>query len=121
MGHISQRDRDLFENFFVLELANNHWGKLERGLKIIREHAAIVRYNNVKAAIKLPESWASAEVEFEQLLRKRLYRGTVTLTVRMKIPDEQAAYRVNVAALTSYIAGEVKRWTAFVDEKGLKK
>lgn len=53
MGHISQRDRDLFENFFVLELANNHWGKLERGLKIIREHAAIVRYNNVKAAIKL--------------------------------------------------------------------
>ena len=53
MGHITQRDRDLFENFFVLELANNHWGKLERGLKIIREHAAIVRYNNVKAAIKL--------------------------------------------------------------------
>lgn len=53
MGYITQRDRDLFENFFVLELANNHWGKLERGLKIIRDHAAIVRYNNVKAAIKL--------------------------------------------------------------------
>lgn len=53
MGFITQKDRDLFENFFVLELANNHWGKLERGLKIIREHAAIVRYNNVKAAIKL--------------------------------------------------------------------
>ena len=53
MGYITQRDRDLFENFFVLELANNHWGKLDRGLKIIRDHAAIVRYNNVKAAIKL--------------------------------------------------------------------
>jgi N-acetylneuraminate synthase len=53
MGHITQRDRELFENFFVLELANNHWGKLDRGLKIIRDHAAIVRYNNVKAAIKL--------------------------------------------------------------------
>jgi len=53
MGYTTQRDRDLFENFFVLELANNHWGKLERGLKIIRDHAAIVRYNNVKAAIKL--------------------------------------------------------------------
>ena len=24
-------------------------------------------------------------------------------------------------ALTKYIAGEVKRWTAFVEEKGLKK
>lgn len=53
MGSITQRDRDLFENFFVLELANNHWGKLDRGLKIIRNHAAIIRYNNVKAAIKL--------------------------------------------------------------------
>ena len=53
MSFVSQRDRDLFENLFVLELANNHWGKLERGLKIIRDHAAIVRYNNVKAAIKL--------------------------------------------------------------------
>ncbi|APW45623.1 N-acetylneuraminate synthase family protein [Rhodoferax antarcticus] len=53
MSYISQKDRDLFENLFVLELANNHWGKVDRGLKIIRDHAAIVRYNNVKAAIKL--------------------------------------------------------------------
>lgn len=50
---ISQRDRDLFENFFVLEIANNHWGSLERGLKLIRDHALVVRFNNVKAAIKL--------------------------------------------------------------------
>jgi sialic acid synthase SpsE len=53
MNSISQRDKDLFENFFVLELANNHWGSLDRGLKIIRDHASIVRFNNVKAAIKL--------------------------------------------------------------------
>jgi len=53
MGYVTQRDRDLFENLFVLEVANNHWGRVDRGLKIIREHAAIVRYNNVKAAIKL--------------------------------------------------------------------
>ena len=53
MDLVSQKDKDLFENFFVLELANNHWGKLDRGLKIIRDHAAIVRFNNIKAAIKL--------------------------------------------------------------------
>ena len=53
MSSIFQRDRDIFENLFVLELANNHWGRLERGLKIIRDHAAIARFNNVKAAIKL--------------------------------------------------------------------
>lgn len=49
----SQRDKNLFENLFVLELANNHWGDLQRGLKIIREFGAVVRYNGVKAAIKL--------------------------------------------------------------------
>jgi len=50
---ISQKDKDLFENLFVLELANNHWGKVERGLKIIHDFGTVVRYNNIKAAIKL--------------------------------------------------------------------
>ena len=44
---------NVFENLFVLELANNHWGKLERGLKIIRDFARVVRFNDVHAAIKL--------------------------------------------------------------------
>ena len=44
---------EIFEELFVLELANNHWGRLERGLKIIEEFAQVVRFNNVKAAIKL--------------------------------------------------------------------
>jgi N-acetylneuraminate synthase len=43
----------IFEDLFVLELANNHWGNLERGLKIITDFSRIVRFNNVKAAIKL--------------------------------------------------------------------
>jgi len=53
MKQVPQKHRDIFENLFVLELANNHWGRLERGLKIIRDHGAVVRFNNVKAAIKL--------------------------------------------------------------------
>ena len=53
MNKISNKDKELFGNLFVLELANNHWGRLERGLKIIRDHGAIVRFNNIKAAIKL--------------------------------------------------------------------
>lgn len=43
----------IFEDLFVLELANNHWGKLSRGLKIIQDFGKIVRFNNVKAAIKM--------------------------------------------------------------------
>jgi len=43
----------IFENLFVLEVANNHWGSVDRGLKIINDYGKICRYNNVKAAIKL--------------------------------------------------------------------
>ncbi len=46
-------DKKLLENLFVLELANNHWGNLDRGLDIVSQFSKVVRYNNVKAAIKL--------------------------------------------------------------------
>src|ERR1041385_8155197 len=46
-------DRDIFEDLFVLEMANNHWGSVERGLKIVTAFSQIVRFNNVRAAIKL--------------------------------------------------------------------
>ncbi len=45
--------RDIFDELFVLELANNHWGSVERGKRIIDDFAHVVRYNNVRAAIKL--------------------------------------------------------------------
>jgi len=44
---------DIFEELFVLELANNHLGDVQRGLKIINTYAQVVRFNNVRAAIKL--------------------------------------------------------------------
>jgi N-acetylneuraminate synthase len=43
----------IFEDLFVLELANNHWGRVDRGLRIITDFSRIVRFNNVRAAIKL--------------------------------------------------------------------
>ena len=47
------KQNEIFEDLFVLEMANNHWGSVERGLKIIEEFSQVVRFNNVKAAIKL--------------------------------------------------------------------
>lgn len=46
-------ERDVFEDLFVLEVANNHLGSLQRGLKIISAYSRVVRFNNVRAAIKL--------------------------------------------------------------------
>jgi N-acetylneuraminate synthase len=43
---------DIFSDLFILEAANNHWGQVERGKKIIQQFGAIVRHNNIKAAIK---------------------------------------------------------------------
>ncbi len=43
----------VFDDLFVLELANNHWGKLDRGLKIIRDFSQVVRFNGVRASVKL--------------------------------------------------------------------
>jgi N-acetylneuraminate synthase len=43
----------IFDELFVLEVANNHWGRLDRGLKIIADFADVVRHHGVRAAIKL--------------------------------------------------------------------
>ncbi|HBF32931.1 TPA: N-acetylneuraminic acid synthase [Candidatus Sumerlaeota bacterium] len=46
-------NRDVFEELFVLEIANNHWGDVNRGLRIIKEFSTVVRYSNVRASVKL--------------------------------------------------------------------
>lgn len=48
-----QEGQGIFDELFVLELANNHWGSVERGLRIVRDFGKIARFNSVKAAIKL--------------------------------------------------------------------
>lgn len=45
--------REIFDELFVLEIANNHLGSVDRGLKIINTYSQVVRFNNVRAAMKL--------------------------------------------------------------------
>jgi sialic acid synthase SpsE len=52
-GGLRVINRNIFDELFVLELANNHLGKLDRGLRIVREFGRVARYHNVRAAIKL--------------------------------------------------------------------
>lgn len=46
-------NRNPFEDLFVLELANNHWGSIDRAMRMITAYSRVVRFNNVRAAIKL--------------------------------------------------------------------
>ena len=62
-----------------------------------------VNHRYLKVSVKLPEIWSSAEADIENLLRSRLHRGSIGLSVRMRISDEQAAYTVNTEALKKYI------------------
>jgi len=46
-------NRDFFEDLFVLEMANNHWGDLKRGKQIVDDFSKVVRYNGIRASLKL--------------------------------------------------------------------
>jgi uncharacterized protein (TIGR00255 family) len=70
------------------------------------EYAVEVRSVNsryFKAVVKAPEGLSWAEVEIDKVLRKTVTRGNVTVNISVKVPDDQAAYRVNTVALAKYI------------------
>lgn len=57
----------------------------------------------LKTSIRLPDIWSHAEGTIEKLVRSHVSRGTVSLTVRMRLPDEKAAHQINIGALNSYL------------------
>ena len=56
-----------------------------------------------KATIRLPEAYQGLEAEMESALRRRLARGTVTLTGICTDVSESAAFEINHRALERYI------------------
>jgi uncharacterized protein (TIGR00255 family) len=57
----------------------------------------------LKLSLRLPDSLLPLETKIDQLLRKHLQRGSVSLSVRMKLPQGQGAYRVDTVALGQYL------------------
>lgn len=56
-----------------------------------------------KAVIRLPEPYQGLEAELESALRRRLTRGSITLTGTCTDASEGAAYEVNHRALSKYV------------------
>lgn len=56
-----------------------------------------------KASLRLPEAIAGLEPELETQLRRRINRGSLTLTVKVRATDAHAASRVNEAAVLAYL------------------
>src|SRR5947207_1781564 len=106
------RNRNIFDELFVLELANNHLGKLDRGLKIISDFAKVVRYNNVRAAIKL-------QVRDVDNFIHRDFRGRTDIRYIKKTIDTQLT-REDFVTMSEHIrkSGCLRMATPF-DEKSV--
>lgn len=88
-------NRNIFEDLFVLELANNHWGSLDRAMKMITDYSRIVRFNNVKAAMKLQFRDVDSFVHKDYKNRTDVKYIKKTMDTRLKKED----YAVMVKAI----------------------
>ncbi|HWO30225.1 MAG TPA: N-acetylneuraminate synthase family protein [Candidatus Acidoferrum sp.] len=95
-------DQDIFEELFVLEMANNHLGSLERGLKIVAEFAQVVRFNNVRATIKLQFRDVDSFIHRDFVDRKDLRYVKKTLETRLS--DEDLATLVRAIRQAGFTA-----------------
>ncbi len=98
-------NRDIFEELFVLELANNHWGNIQRGLRIIKEFGTVVRYNDVRAAIKLQIRDVDTFIHKDFLARDDIRYIKKTLDTRLSREDlaalVEAVRRANCVRLAT--------------------
>lgn len=86
---------NIFHELFVLELANNHLGKVDRGLRIISDFAQVVRFNNVRATIKLQFRDADTFIHKD-------FRGRTDLRYVKKTLDTRMS-RADLAAMVSAV------------------
>lgn len=56
-----------------------------------------------KSTIRLPDEITGLEAELESLLRKRISRGSITLTIKTRQSDAQAAHEINDEAILVYL------------------
>lgn len=84
----------IFEDLFVLEMAQNHYGDVNRGLKIIDQFSKIARFNNVYAAMKL--QFRDVETFIHKDFRDRKDVGIIKKSVERWLSKE--GYETLVAA-----------------------
>lgn len=77
--------------------ASSHDGDLAFGVEV-----RSVNNKFLKTTIRVPERLAALEPELEQMIRKCIGRGSVTLTVTCSESGEAAAHTVNADALRKY-------------------
>src|ERR1700741_527513 len=82
-------------------MANNHLGSLARGLKIVAEFAQVVRFNNVRATIKLQFRDVDTFIHRDFVDRKDLRYVKKTLDTRLS--DEEFVTLVRAIRQAGFI------------------
>lgn len=80
---------NLFQDLFVLELANNHWGSLERGFEIIEKFSEKVRKCGVKAAMKLQIRDVDNFIHYEHKGNKESRYIDKTISTKMTVDQHK--------------------------------
>jgi uncharacterized protein (TIGR00255 family) len=62
-----------------------------------------VNGRSLKVTVRAPEPYHLLEPEFEKVIRQTVHRGTVHVQVRCERPAQPGDYRINPAALRSYV------------------
>ena len=99
------------KDLFVLELANNHWGNVDRGIQIIRDFGSIAKHNNVKAAIKF-------QIRDVQSFVHKDFRNHNSRYIQKTIATEMSYEDYNKMALEVKNVGCIPMATPF-DEKSV--
>ena len=95
-------DKDIFEDLFVLEMANNHLGSVERGLKIIAEFSQVVRFNNIRATIKL--QLRDVDTFIHKDFRNRSDLRYVKKTLDTRLTEDEFAVLVREVRRAGFLA-----------------
>jgi uncharacterized protein (TIGR00255 family) len=78
---------------------------------VVRAEVRSVNNRHLKLTTKLSDAVAPMEPEIDRLVRERVRRGTVQLSIRVEMPPKAGDYRLNKTALESY-RSQLTEWLA---------
>jgi uncharacterized protein (TIGR00255 family) len=77
-------------------------GRLQSEVLSVYVEVRAVNNRHLKMTAKISEPYGSLEPDIERLVREKVHRGTIQLSLRVERPRQAEDYRLNLVALASY-------------------
>jgi uncharacterized protein (TIGR00255 family) len=89
--------------------------RFEDARLVVQVEVRSVNNRHLKLSAKLSDPCGAREADVEQLVREKVKRGSVQLSVRVECPRRPEDYRLNLVALSSY-RDQLKSMPAFQEQ-----